>query len=468
MPSLNIWMNGELVGEWGTSRTGTPVFRYAKAWTDSPNARALSLSLPLTADREIRGPIVDHYFDNLLPDNPSIRRRIRERFGLRSMDAFALLEAIGRDCVGAVQLLPPNEQPVGWNRVVTKPLTDKEVERALLNVAAPAPLGRRTAAEDDFRISIAGAQEKTALLWMGGAWHRPQGSTPTTHILKLPLGIIGNFRGDFSDSVENEWLCAQILRQLGLPVATTQMATFGSQRALVVQRFDRRWLGADGSEVQKKGFMPAREVWIARLPQEDFCQATGRPPTHRYESDGGPSMNEILGILANSATPEKDRETFVLAQLSFWLLGATDGHAKNFSIHLLAGGAFVMTPLYDVLSAWPIIGRGANQLPIQDAKLAMAVSGRSRHYKLVEIQPRHWHALAVRVGGPALWNRMQSLVESVEQALNKVTTQLPRSFPDLVISRISQGMRAQAKSFQVFSPAAPAHRKVDRSLRRNR
>jgi len=175
MPSLNIWMNGELVGEWGTSRTGTPVFRYAKAWTDSPNARALSLSLPLTADREIRGPIVDHYFDNLLPDNPSIRRRIRERFGLRSMDAFALLEAIGRDCVGAVQLLPPNEQPVGWNRVVTKPLTDKEVERALLNVAAPAPLGRRTAAEDDFRISIAGAQEKTALLWMGGAWHRPQG-----------------------------------------------------------------------------------------------------------------------------------------------------------------------------------------------------------------------------------------------------------------------------------------------------
>jgi serine/threonine-protein kinase HipA len=447
MPSLGIWMNGELVGEWITTRGGTSIVRYAQTWTESANARALSLSLPLTADREIRGPVVDHYFDNLLPDNPNIRRRIRERFGLRSTDAFDLLEAVGRDCVGAVQLLPPNDSPVHWNRIDVKPLSTKEVEKVLLDVAAPPPLGHRSDAPDDFRISIAGAQEKTALLRMGARWYRPQSATPTTHILKLPLGIIGNFRGDFSDSVENEWLCSRILRQLNLPVANTQMATFGSQRALVVERFDRRWIGTSEAAVLARGFVPAQDVWIARLPQEDFCQATGRSPIQRYESDGGPSMGEILDILGNSASAEEDRANFVLAQLVFWLLAATDGHGKNFSIHLLPGGAFAMTPLYDVLSAWPVIGRGANQLPIQDAKLAMAVSGKNKHYKLVEIQPRYWDALAARVGGTDLQNRMQGLVESVPETLEKVGSQLPKGFPDFVISKISEGMRGQARTF---------------------
>src|SRR5882724_6308571 len=110
-------MNGELVGEWTTLRTGTPLFRYARTWADSRSSRSLSLSLPLTADLEIRGDIVDNYFDNLLPDNPDIRRRIRERFNTRSTQAFDLLEAIGRDCVGAVQLLPPGHEPTGRNKV---------------------------------------------------------------------------------------------------------------------------------------------------------------------------------------------------------------------------------------------------------------------------------------------------------------------------------------------------------------
>lgn len=197
-------MNGELVGEWTTIRGGTSILRYVQAWTVSPNARALSLSLPLTADREIRGPVVDHYFDNLLPDNLNIRRRIREQFGLRSTDAFDLLEAIGRDCVGAVQLLPPGDSPVHWNRIDAAPLSGKDVDTMLHNVTAPPPLGQRTDDTTKFRISIAGAQEKTALLRMGATWYRPQNATPTTHILKLPLGIIGNFRGDFSNSVENE------------------------------------------------------------------------------------------------------------------------------------------------------------------------------------------------------------------------------------------------------------------------
>ena len=105
MASLIVWMNGERVGEWGTLRGArTPFFRYEKSWANSPHGRALSLSLPVTADREVRGPAVEYYFDNLLPDGAERRRRIRTRFKTRSSDAFDLLTAIGRDCVGAVQL----------------------------------------------------------------------------------------------------------------------------------------------------------------------------------------------------------------------------------------------------------------------------------------------------------------------------------------------------------------------------
>ena len=448
MPSLNVWMNGELVGDWATLRSGTPIFRYAQTWTESPRARALSLSLPLTADREVRGAAVDYYFDNLLPDNPDIRSRIRERFKLRSTQAFDLLEAIGRDCVGAVQLLPPDLEPIGWDRLNVQPFSDADVERVLRSVTEPPPLGRRADdTDEDFRISIAGAQEKTALLSMGGTWFRPLGATPTTHILKLPLGIIGNFRGDFSDSVENEWLCAQLLREFGLPIADTQIATFGGQKALVVTRFDRRWVGVDENAVSSSGFAPAKGVWIARLPQEDFCQATGRSPVQRYETDGGPSIDEILSILANSENAERDCRNFVLAQLAFWLFAATDGHGKNFSIRHRAGGTFDLTPLYDVLSAWPMIGRGANQLQIQDAKLAMALRGRSRHYRIGEIQARHWHLLAQRTGVEGLWVRMQAFVESADTALERVEAALPDTFPERVIGKIAGGIRRQAASF---------------------
>ncbi|MGH8199301.1 MAG: type II toxin-antitoxin system HipA family toxin [Steroidobacteraceae bacterium] len=437
-------MNGELVGEWATSRTGTPILRYDNSWIQSPRVRALSLSLPITPDREIRGSIVDHYFDNLLPDNPDIRRRIRERYGLKSTDAFDLLEEIGRDCVGAIQLLPPDRKPDYWNKIEGTPLSTADVERELQAVAAPAALGPR-GDDDDFRVSIAGAQEKTALLMMGSAWYRPRHATPTTHILKLPLGIIGNFRGDFSHSVENEWLCSKFLRQLELPVAHTEIGQFGAQKALIVQRFDRRWVGVEKGVVDRAGFLPRKGEWIARLPQEDFCQATGRPPTQRYERDGGPSMNEILEILATSANAERDRAAFALAQLTFWLLAATDGHAKNFSIRHLSSAAFEMTPLYDVLSAWPAIGKSANQLPLQDVKLTMAVAGMNRHYKLVDVQPRHWQALATRIGGPELWDRMQSLVDAAPRMFDRID--LPRGFPEVVISKISQGVRDMSRKF---------------------
>jgi serine/threonine-protein kinase HipA len=445
MASLTVWMNGERVGEWTTLRTGTPVFRYEASWTQSPHARALSLSLPITVNREVRGEAVEYYFDNLLPDSADIRRRIRMRFQTRSTDAFDLLSAIGRDCVGAVQLLPPDQVPEGWNRIAAEPLSESGVEKTLREVTLNAPLGPEE--RDEFRISLAGAQEKTALLRMAGRWFHPKGATPTTHILKLPLGVVGNFQGDFSDSVENEWLCGQLLRELGLSAADSEIARFGAQRTLVVTRFDRRWQGVTAEDAVRRSFKPARSMWIARLPQEDFCQALALPPTRRYESEGGPSIQRALALLAGSDRPLDDQTTFLLAQLSFWLLAAIDGHGKNFSIFHRRGGSYGLTQLYDVLSAWPVIGHSKNELPLEKAKLAMAIRGRRPHYRLDEITARHWRELAEQVGIEGLWTRMQALIEAAPSALERIEARLPKGFPERVFAKIRGGVLRQSRRF---------------------
>jgi serine/threonine-protein kinase HipA len=445
MAELHVWMNGLHVGAWSMLRTGTPVFRYDESWANAEEGRALSLSLPFTAALEHRGDVVTHYFDNLLPDSTEIRRRLRSRFRARSVEAFDLLAAIGRDCVGAVQLLPPGEQPEGWKTIDAEPLDERQVERTLASVTSDAPLGLRD--DEDLRLSIAGAQEKTALLRMGRRWYRPRGVTPTTHILKLPLGLVGNMRADMSTSIENEWLCSRILRGFGLPVAETEMALFGEAKALVVTRFDRRWVGIEPGAEQKARFRPSDSAWIARLPQEDICQALGVGPERKYQSDGGPTMQDCLAVLANSERANEDRTHFVLAQFVFWLLAATDGHAKNFSLQHRRGGRYSLTPLYDVLSAWPIIDDGPNHVSYPRAKLAMGVKAGSMHYRLRDIQARHWRRLASSAGDRA-WARMVEMAEEVDSVLDAVEAELPANFPPRVWAAVSAGTKRHAASFR--------------------
>jgi serine/threonine-protein kinase HipA len=435
--SLNAWMNGELVGTWLVDRN-SHAFRYEPTWLESPRRRSLSLSVPISGSLEIKGPEVRNYFDNLLPDKDRIRARIRRRFGLGSDEIFDLLEAIGRDCVGAVQLMPEGASPEGWNRVRCEPLSEGEVVD-LLN-AVPSDTGPESVHDDDlFRISIAGAQEKTALVRWKGKWCRPHGATPTTHIVKLPLGLIGGSRRvDASDSVQNEWLCAQIIAALGLAVAPTSMATFDDQTVLIVERFDREWMD-DGA-------------WIARLPQEDFCQALGVAPDRKYEHDGGPGMQKCLQLLQGSADRD-DTTFFLLSQLAFSLMAATDGHAKNFSIHLDRGDAYRMTPLYDVLSMWPYFGDGPNQFRPRKAGLAMAVRSKNAHYLFHTIEARHWLQLAAKHGGDSVWDAMVQLVERVDGALAEVERRLPKDFPARTWECISIGMRSEAMRF--LREAAP-------------
>jgi serine/threonine-protein kinase HipA len=355
--ALAVWMNGSFVGLWDGTRGGVSRLTYAQSWVESAQARPLSLSLPITATRTQQGPAVERWFDNLLPDSSSIRRRLQSRWRTPSSSPFDLLAAIGRDCAGAVQLLPDGMAPEGWDRIESEPMSEQQVARHLDAVTAGGPFNAQ-GDEEDLRLSLAGAQEKTALLRIGSKWHRPRGATPTTHILKLPLGLVGNLQADMRESVENEWLCAQILRALGRRMAGTEMGSFAGRKVLVVERFDRGWRGPGAERSQRKTFKPGPGDWIARLPQEDLCQALGVPPEAKYESDGGPGMAECLSVLAQSENAVADRADFIKAQFVFWLLAATDGHGKNFSIAHRAGNAYSMTPLYDVLSAWPVIGEG--------------------------------------------------------------------------------------------------------------
>jgi serine/threonine-protein kinase HipA len=429
--ALGIWTNGLRVGRWLIPASGPMELSYDPKWVASDEARPLSLSLPINLDgHPLKGDKVGFFFDNLLPDSDVIRQRVRSRFHTRSGDTFDLLEAIGRDCVGALQLLPEGESPEGVTEISVTPLDHAGVERLLLgSVAEPIPSDDE---EEELRISIAGAQEKTALTWHKGRWCKPHGATPTTHIFKLPLGLVGGRQMDMRTSLENEWLCARLLTGYGVPVASCEVKQFGSTKALVVTRFDRV-LHSSG------------RYWL-RLPQEDFCQATGTPSSLKYEADGGPGLTDLSRVLQGSESRDEDLATLLRAQLLFWMLAATDGHAKNFSLRLLAQGRYRLTPLYDVLSAWPVTGSRQNQVHRKKLKLAMALRGASKHYRVAEIERRHFNTTAQQCGlGKDMEAIIADVVAQTKAVIESVGAKLPNGFPEELFDSVTTGLQKAAK-----------------------
>jgi serine/threonine-protein kinase HipA len=410
---LDVLINGRLVGQLEKAANGATSFQYAEGWLSWDHRFAVSLSLPLTP-LAYRGAEVAAVFDNLLPDRDAVRRRVAERMGASGADFYSLLEAIGRDCVGAMQFLPEGSE-ASASDVQGEPVSDAEIEGMLADLAQ-APLG--VDREQEFRISVAGAQEKTALLRIDGRWFRPIGTTPTTHILKPQLGQIPTSDGmiDMSDSVDNEHYCMRLMRAFGLQVAHTEIGIFGTRRVLVVERFDRH-RRASGQ--------------ILRLPQEDGCQALGIPPTRKYQSDGGPGMRDILGMLKGADDPQVDQIAFFKSQILFWLMGATDGHAKNFSIFLKPGGRFSLTPFYDVLSAQPAADKG--QIAQNKFRLAMS-AGKNRHYRMSEVMGRHFvqTGKAAGLGASAMRSAIGELLERAPDAVTEARGAMPRGFAEFV------------------------------------
>ena len=437
--TLGLWMNGAFVGTWSLAPNAPYTLQYDLAWTQSEQGRALSLSLPFTpGNSPHRGDKVRAYFENLLPDSKDIRDRLARRFNTGSTSAFELLAEIGRDCVGALEILPDGATSAGTSPLQSEPLSDAQVAQVLRGTTTMDAMGWGVD-DDDFRISIAGAQEKTALLLRDGQWALPRGNTPTTHIFKLPLGLIGGMKLDMRDSVENEWLCSLILQAFGISVADCRPMQFEDVKVLVVRRFDRAWWTH-----------PSGDSRLIRLPQEDMCQATGVPPEAKYEADGGPGMDRILDVLDGSMTRELDRRDFFKSQLLFWMLCATDGHAKNFSLFLRPGGRYQLAPLYDVLSAYPVLGEGPGKMSLFKAKMAMAVRSKNAHWKMRDILRRHWVALGARhgvldEGGRGVEHLIDDIAARTPEVIANVRSQLPKGFPAPLAGAVFDGMQAAAK-----------------------
>jgi len=415
--SLQILLNGRRLGQLNRASNWAIDFQYDRDWLAWEHAIPVSLSIPLS-DRRYTGGPVTAVFENLLPDNDQVRRRVAEKLGAEGTDAYSLLSLIGRDCVGALQFVAEGEDPAQIGTIEAEPVSNDDIAHILANLAN-APLGLKS--DDAFRISIAGAQEKTALLWWNERWNKPIGATPTTHIFKPQIGRLPNGI-DLSHSVENEHFCLSLMRELGLPTALTEMAIFGDRPVLIVTRFDRQ---------------SARDGRILRRPQEDMCQALSIPPTMKYEDHGGPGIQPIMELLAGSDAPDEDRAHFMRSMIIFWLIGATDGHAKNFSIFLTPGARFRFTPAYDVLSADPSLAAG--QINQRQMRLAMAIGDR-RRYRVSDICPRHFIQTAVRASysEEAMRGIFQDLRQRGPAALEAAIAAMPDAVHSAVVDPIAQ------------------------------
>ena len=417
---LEVYVGTSRVGRYTRAPDGATSFRYATDWLSSDRAFPISLSMPLS-DRIWSGEGAASYFDGLLPDDRTVREKIAAREHAESAGVFDLLAVIGRDCVGALRFVPEGADPGDPTRMDYRPVSDDEIAARLATLGTN-PLGLY-ADEDDFRISIAGVQEKTALLWIDNQWQLPLGPTPTSHIFK-PAMKEGPDGANFSDTPWNEWLCLTLCRALGLETARTEVRVFDGKPVMVVERFDRIW---------QNGI-------LYRLPQEDLCQALGVPPMRKYQSDGGPGIVDVMSFLNGAIAPYEDRLTFMKAQIVFWLLAAIDGHAKNFSIFLTPGG-YRLTPLYDVMSAAPY-----PEFPVQKVKLAMAI-GDKGYYRLSQIQLRHFYQTGKKAGLSMqdMDNLFSDLSTRMEGAITEVAALAAEAgTPESTTGPILEGVRKRA------------------------
>ena len=421
---LDVYVGSSKVGMYSREPGGATSFRYDPGWLSLDQAFPISASMTLT-DRILSGEGVASYFDGLLPDDRTVREKIAAREQADSAEVFDLLAVLGRDCVGALRFVPEGLDPGDPASMEYRPVSDDEIAVRIASLATT-PLGVQ-ADRDDFRISIAGMQEKTAFLRIKDQWQLPLGPTPTSHIFK-PAMKESAAGADFSDTPWNEWICLELCRALGLESAKAEVLITNDAPVIVIERFDRVW----------------RDGIIYRLPQEDMCQALGVSPVLKYQSDGGPGVDSVLEFLNGAIDPYEDRMTFMKAQIVFWLLAAIGGHAKNFSISISPDG-YRLTPLYDVISAspWP-------EFPDQKIRLAMAF-GDKNHYRLNQIQLRHFYQTGQKTGlrEQDMDSIFSSLVLQIDDAIAQTAAlAVGAGVPESTTEPIFQGVRKRIKMMQ--------------------
>lgn len=176
---------------------------------------------------------------------------------------------------------------------------------------------------------------------------------------------------------------------------------------------------------------------VGAVTQEDMCQTFGLPSSVKYESDGGPGIARIMAFLMGSSEALKDRYDFMKFQVFQWLIGATDGHAKNFSVFIQAGGSYRLTPFYDIISAFPVLG--GTGIHISDLKLAMGLNAsKGKKTAIDKIYPRHFLATAkvLRFPEVQMHEILSDFARMIPAALDNVKTSLPTDFPENVVTAV--------------------------------
>jgi serine/threonine-protein kinase HipA len=385
--SLGIYFEGRAVGTVAVDASGRFIFEYANSWVSDANAFAISRSLPLErSDTEAEAG--HNFFSNLLPEG-RVRDLVARHLGVSPGNDFALLDALGGECAGALVIsrAQPRSKSHSYRRLDEREIAD----RASRGLAFA-----ETSGTDGIRLSLAGAQDKLPVKVDGSQLFLPEGDSPSTHILKFA-------NPDYSGFPENELFVTRLAGLCDLPTVTAELHAIGKTRHLLVRRYDRV-VEADGT--------------IRRLHQEDFCQALGVAPSRKYEQEGGPRFDQCFGLVEDaSVEPALDTRSLLRWLVFNLIVGNADGHAKNLSLLLSPKGARLAI-FYDLLCT--------AMYPAVTTRLAMSVNEK---WDPGQIDGKDWRALAqsIRVGS-FLENAVVELVEELPQRARQLARDLESEY----------------------------------------
>lgn len=385
--TLDVYLHRQLCGTLRQTDSGRLSFAYSADWLGHPDAAPLSQSLPLRAASFAQGEC-QGYFGGILPEQTQ-RELIAKNLGISSRNDFAMLEGIGGECAGAVTLLKGGE-PLLAESAEYRTLDAMELAESIRRL----PLRPLLAGDEGIRLSLAGAQSKLAVRVAEGAISIPLDGAPSTHILKPAAA---HFKG----IVSNEALCMKLASAIGLNTAEVALGEVDGLEYLLVKRYDRA--------MEQVADQPV----IRRLHQEDFCQALGVVSELKYQSEGGPTLKQIFGLIRTaSTTPVLDLQALLNAVIFNFLIGNCDAHGKNFSL-LYGTETIGLTPLYDLVctAAYPELS----------PRMAMKIGS---EYASDSVLPRHFEQLATDAGlsGRLAVSRVVELAAATLEHLPEVAT----------------------------------------------
>ena len=386
---LDVYLCDNFVGTLTQDDSGDLEFAYDQSYLDSTDF-GISLSLP-SGQKQHKGKVVKAFFSGLLPEE-SVRERLAGYLGVSEKNAFALLEIIGGECVGALALYPQGQKPSQMVKEIET--LDNARLKEILDLIKRRPM---LAGEDGYRLSLAGAQDKLAVGFEDGKVQLVKGGAPTTHILKPMIKHV-------QDSAHNELFCMKLAKRMGIDVPDAMLHFVDDTPYYLVERYDRV-KGADGN--------------VKRIHQEDFCQALGIAPETKYEREGGPGITACQDVIANhTARPAADQIKLLNIVIFNYLIGNADAHGKNFSLLYTdnyRGTKPELAPAYDLLST--------AVYPDLSDKLAMKIGGK---YKPHDIYQRHFHRMVAdtKTAQSAINKQIQAMSGKIIDAAITLKTEL--------------------------------------------